>query len=97
MRLYLSGKTNMDTIMVNVAIFTTKGGEEFIIDRDRTEWVTRGDGTYDMVWKGLYLWDGEVQHYDFHLPDDIRLDRLEVEDDAPEGAFITTERWAISK
>lgn len=50
--------TNKDYCMVNTLIATMPDGEEYVFDRDMTEYSIN-NGVLVMNWYGIYLWDGE--------------------------------------
>ena len=82
--------TNTDMPWINTATFLTNRGE-FTIDRNQTEYTYDSTtGLMSMIWKDIYIWDGDEPNY--NIPDDFFeyavLKELEVEDDAPAGYEI---------
>ena len=98
MRLEFVGKVNKklpDGMMINVAHFTFPDSEiDVVVDRDETEWTVNDDGSYDMVWRSCYFWDGDHEYYAPLMLADVlnKMEvKLEIEDDAPADYEVTVE------
>lgn len=94
--------TNKDYCMVNTLIATTPDGEEYVFDRDTTEYSIEDNGDLFMDWYGIYLWKADDIHIDGDEPFyiDIKSDffkdifekaelSFELEDDADEDYGVT--------
>ena len=72
-----------------VTIFDTRS---ILLDRNHTEYDVDDDGNLDMIWTGVYIWNGEDQDFDENHIEKIiaKLNsfEVEVEDDVPEDYKI---------
>ena len=79
-------KQNIQWPFINIAEFVLSDGNKICVDRARTEFTWDSeDEMLTMVWRNLYIWDGESPNYNIDktvLKDSI-LKNIEVEDDAP--------------
>lgn len=87
-------KTNKEYCMINTLVATMPDGEEYVFDRDMTEYSIN-NGVLIMNWYGVYLWDGEEPVYidiDSQAFKDIVINAtlsFELEDDADEDYRVT--------
>lgn len=86
MQIRLKGKTTATEItgpIINTITVETAAGEVLTLDRHYTEYVVSG-GVVDIVWKGVYIWDGKVENED--IPEGLlkgaRIIRYEIDDAA---------------
>ena len=99
MNLEFVGKTNYEDLYVNtIDVVANVDGKfkQFTIDRDQTEWTyDEQTGDIKMLWRNVYIWDGEVSNYE--IPDNsfdlisVVSVNLEEDDWIPEDYFCVVE------
>ena len=87
MELHIVCSSNDSYPYINTALVTLENGEQITIDRHTTEYdYYPEEGIMDIMWCGLYVWDGENE---CPVPEDLFDGQykfeLEIEDDAPDG------------
>ena len=66
MDIRLKGKVKSTEIagsLINTISTRLKNGQIVVLDRDRTEYIV-SDGTVDILWKDVYVWNGIKPDYD---------------------------------
>ncbi len=114
MNIIFECKTNMpkEPVMINTVTFYLKNGSYITVDRDETEVDVDRDGTFDMTWKGCYLWNindcNIFGDNGYHINDADAIEEFkslvgnvitaefEVEDDAAFGYMVEPVSFSVS-
>ena len=88
-----------EPLYLNTITIKRNDGEFVIIDRDETNYTIK-DGEIDILFRGLYEWNGEESIYpkneDIDLYNNALIVGYNIEDDAPEEYDLIIERQNIS-
>lgn len=89
---YKSKIVEDDGLMLNTITVKRNDGRTVVLDRDMSEYTLK-DGEADILFRGVYEWDGEKEKYltsdDVALYDGAEIVDYYVEDDADAEYYLT--------